>query len=76
MPHQEDKLVLLREYDNGVDAHIARGLLETNGILCAINNEIMSSVYPLTPLGVIRLYVRREDVTIAESILKGDIIPD
>ncbi|MBQ7853857.1 MAG: DUF2007 domain-containing protein [Muribaculaceae bacterium] len=69
MSNHEGRLVLLREYDNAIDAHIARGMLETNGILCAINNEIMSSVYPLTPLGVIRLYVRSEDESVADSIL-------
>lgn len=71
---KHDTLVLLREYDYPTDAYIARGLLESNGVMCVINNENMSSVYPLTPLGVIRLYVRYDDVTLAESILneKGD----
>ena len=41
-------LVVLESYNSDVEAHIARGVLESNGVKCIINNEIMSSIYPLT----------------------------
>ncbi|MBQ9073534.1 MAG: DUF2007 domain-containing protein, partial [Muribaculaceae bacterium] len=50
---------------------IAKGVLETNGIPCVINNEIMSSVYPITvtTLGAIRLMVFERDLETARELL-------
>ncbi len=66
------KLVVIREFANDYEAHIAKGVLESNGIACIINNEIMSSVYPLalTSIGYIKLLVRQEDATQANKILE------
>lgn len=65
------KLIVIREFSNDIEAHIAKGVLESNGIACILNNEIMSSVYPLTlsSIGYIKLLVRQEDVAQANMVL-------
>lgn len=74
MEEQNDNaLVLLNVYNNAIDAHIAYGVLQSNGIACVLNNENMSSIYPMTPVGEVRLYVRNEDVVLAEEILNSNI---
>lgn len=78
MANKDTEIVLLEEFVNLADAHIAKGVLETNGVPCIIDNEIMSSVYPLTitPLGAIRLMVRRCDVETARRILSSPAIDE
>ena len=46
MKNESSKSVLveLRAYNDNVEAYIAKGVLESNGIVCILNNEIMSSV--------------------------------
>lgn len=67
----QSMLVVLRTFSDNVEAYIAKGVLESNGIVCILNDEIMSSVYPLTltSIGGIKLLVRREDLDKAEEIL-------
>lgn len=64
-------LVVLNVYSSDVEANIAKGVLETNGIPAIIDNEIFSSVLPvtLTSVGGLRLLVRREDEDIARQLL-------
>ena len=71
---KDDDLILLDTYYSDVDAYIAKGVLETNGIPCIINNEIMSSVYPITvtSLGEIRLLIFRRDLEEARRLLAGN----
>ena len=72
----QPSLIILREFDNVVEAHIARGVLESNGVVCILNNEAISSIYPSLPnsLGSIQLLVREEDVEQAEAILSSPAI--
>ena len=72
----QQSLIILREFDNVVEAHIARGVLESNGVECILNNEAISSIYPSLPnsLGSIQLLVREEDVEQAEAILSSPAI--
>ena len=69
----QPSLIILREFDNVVEAHIARGVLECNGVVCILNNEAISSIYPSLPnsLGSVQLLVREEDVEQAEAILSS-----
>jgi len=71
---KDDDLILFGTYYSDVDAYIAKGVLETNGIPCIINNEIMSSVYPITvtSLGEIRLLIFRRDLDEARKLLGGN----
>ncbi len=67
----DSDLVVLNEYFTDAEAYIAKGVLETNGIPCVINNEIMSSIYPLpvSSVGGVRLLVFRQDFEAAQSLL-------
>lgn len=69
--NNEEQLIVLREFSSDVEAHIALGVLQSNGVECVLNNEILSSVYPLTmtSFGSIKLLVRSTDADIAEQIL-------
>ncbi len=69
--NNQSTLVTLREFANDVEAHIAKGILESNGIACILNDELMSSIYPMTftSIGGIKLLVRQEDATLALQIL-------
>ena len=69
---EENALVMLRAFSNVVDAHIALGVLQSNGIECILNNENMSSIYPFTPVGEVWLYVRGNDFALAEEILSAN----
>lgn len=69
------EIVLLKEFGDITEAYIAKGVLETNGVPCFVDNEIMSSsVYPLTisPFAI-RLMVRRCDIELAREILSSPI---
>ena len=76
-PDNDDRLVVLNSYVNDADAYIAKGVLETNGVPCIINNEIFSSVYPvgLAPWGSIKLLIFRRDMEKAIRIMKSKPLP-
>lgn len=73
----DDRLVVFNSYVNDADAYIAKGVLETNGVPCIINNEIFSSVYPvrLAPWGSIKLLIFRRDMEKAIRIMKSKPLP-
>lgn len=73
----DDRLVVFNSYVNDADAYIAKGVLETNGVPCIINNEIFSSVYPvgLPPWGSIKLLIFRRDMEKAIRIMKSKPLP-
>ncbi|PWL59228.1 MAG: hypothetical protein DBY35_11100 [Bacteroidales bacterium] len=73
----DDRLVVFNSYVNDADAYIAKGVLETNGVPCIINNEIFSSVYPvgLAPWGSIKLLIFRRDMEKAIQIMKSKPLP-
>ncbi|MBO5297753.1 MAG: DUF2007 domain-containing protein [Candidatus Homeothermus sp.] len=76
-PDNDDRLVVFNSYVNDADAYIAKGVLETNGVPCIINNEIFSSVYPvgLAPWGSIKLLIFRRDMEKAIRIMKSKPLP-
>ena len=60
------------EYSSLSEAAIVKGMLETNGVPAVINDEIISSVYPMTATWApIRLYVRNGDLQAARMLLEG-----
>ena len=63
--------IVIREFATDIEAHIAKGVLESNGVVCVLENEIISSVYPMafSSLGYVKLLVRRECETLANEIL-------
>lgn len=62
------KLVVLCEFDNPADAHIKKGILESNGVKCIIDNEALSSIYPF--IFPVKLLVREVDVELARKLLE------
>ena len=76
-PDNDDRLVVFNSYVNDADAYIAKGVLETNGVPCIIDNEIFSSVYPvgLAPWGSIKLLIFRRDMEKAIQIMKSKPLP-
>lgn len=67
-----DNLVLAKIYDNDAKANIALGILQTNGIPCALFNEMSYGVLgiQLTPNDGIRLMVHRENLPQALELIK------
>lgn len=76
--YDNDELVIFNAYTNDADAYIAKGVLETNGVPCIINNEIFSSVYPvgLAPWASIKLLIFRRDLEKARIIMESKPLPD
>lgn len=68
-------LVTLNVYNSDAEAYIAKGLLESNGIRCIIDNEIMSSIYPIpfSTIGQVRLMVLQRDENLAREILANNL---
>jgi hypothetical protein len=68
--HEKDvKLVPVRIFtgDSGMGAEVARGVLESQGIPCALSGDIAGEPFPVMD---IHLLVREEDLGRAERILK------
>lgn len=64
-------LVVLKLYDNPIQAEIAKSILDSAGIFCALHGEYMSSIY--TPVAFpARLMVRSEDFDKAQKLLSVD----
>ncbi len=64
--------VIFRTWSDS-EAELIRGILECNGIPCAVISDITHAVYPLTVngLGEIRLSVPEEAAEEAEGILRA-----
>ena len=69
--NHDDELVLFDTFSDNADAYIAKGVLETNGIPCVINGQLMSTLYHGVPGLDSRLYVRRKDLALAREILQS-----
>lgn len=69
--NDEDRLVVAATFPDDVSAHIALGVLRTNGVECVLNNELMSDVFalPTAQFGGIRLLVHACDLKQALSLL-------
>lgn len=65
------KTVCLRKYDNPIDAQIALGRLESEGIFGFLANQNDINLYPSLTLGGegIQLRIREEDAIRAQQIL-------
>lgn len=69
-------LVVVASYSFDWQAHIAKGLLEEEGIACVIDNEIFNSIYPLgfNTIGGVNVRVFRRDLPRAKAILTNSKI--
>lgn len=70
---KDDKLVVLKTFFTDWEAYIAKGVLDTEGIPSIINNEIMSTIYPIgfNKLGGVRLLVFNRDFERAKKAIEN-----
>ena len=66
----DNEIVLCREFTSDAEAHIAQSVLEQEGIVRIIDNELFSRIYPVGgDLGGLRLMVRARDLDRALDII-------
>ncbi|MEG1758986.1 MAG: DUF2007 domain-containing protein [Alistipes sp.] len=65
---KSDTLVILVEYNTIMEAEITKSILDSAGIESVINNEYMSSIYPLGTMPA-QIVVREEDLERAKTLL-------
>jgi DNA-directed RNA polymerase subunit M/transcription elongation factor TFIIS len=65
------KLITVATYTQPIQAHIAKGRLEAEGILCFLGDENIISVHPFysNAVGGVKLKVREEEAAQASAIL-------
>ena len=68
MDNNTTKLVVIQDYDNVVQAEIAKSILDSAGIFCTLQGEYMSIIYSPVAFPT-RLMVREEDLAEAEAVL-------
>lgn len=68
MDNNMTKLVVIQDYDNVVQAEIAKSILDSAGIFCTLQGEYMSTIYSPVAFPT-RLMVREEDLAEAEAVL-------
>ena len=67
---RETNFVVIREYDSVNDAEWDKSILEGEGVWATIQNELMSTIYPIGAMPA-QLVVRQEDKKRAEEILEA-----
>ncbi len=67
----EDKIVVIRRFDNPIEANIIKGLLEANEISCFLTDENIIGLNPLynPAIGGIKLQVFEKDIDLVEKLL-------
>ena len=65
------KFILLNSYNNYIEAHIAKGVLEEAGILSWLKDEFTLTINPIltNAVGGIKIMVAKEDAEKAREIL-------
>lgn len=66
------KLVIAGRFESAADAHIAAGVLDSEGIKSIINNENFASLLPVgfNTIGQITLWVYAEDAEKAKELIE------
>lgn len=65
------ELVCVAEFNNPVEANIAKGMLENHDIQSVLDNETIVSVLPMpSAIGGVRLMVRQQDYEAALKLLE------
>ena len=70
MNMRENNFVVIREYDSVNDAEWNKSILEGEGVWATIQNELMSTIYPIGAMPA-QLVVRQEEKKRAEEILEA-----
>ena len=71
MLYSQAKTVVLREFDNLIDAQVAVDILRQNNIKCFMSNEIGSQLYPIfsSSIAGVRVNVFEGDLETAQDLL-------
>jgi Zn finger protein HypA/HybF involved in hydrogenase expression len=71
---EENEVVVLRVFENSIDANLARTKLEANDIQCFLTGENMTNLYPLQNKNLfsVNLHVFQKDRKQAEDILNEE----
>ncbi len=75
----EDEIIVVAVYGTLAAAHIAKGMLEEDGIPAFLKDENMTQLYPMfnSPFGGIKLCIMRKDEERVIEILKdNELIED
>lgn len=75
---EQDKIVVLRIFDNSIDANLAKTKLDAYGIQCFLTEENVSNLFPMQSIKLfgVRLHVFENDQDQAEQILADQIFVD
>lgn len=75
---KEDQIIELRRYSSQLDAEIAKGILNSAGIECEINDYIMDTLYPIEAMkrDSIRLLVNGKDAELANKLLEAEFVKE
>ena len=68
-PARSDELVLLETFNDATQAHMARGLLDTNGIPSVMIDVAMAASGLVDAVGGVKLKVRAADLASARALL-------
>ena len=69
MKQNPDPVVLLSTYTSQPEAYAVKGMLEANGIVCTVSDELMSTIYGGIGAFPARLYVLRSQLALAQQLL-------
>jgi hypothetical protein len=71
MTHDQEEIIVFRQFENAIDASIAKSKLDAYGVPCFLTEENITNLYPgqhYLPFRV-RLHVFKKDVGQAEELL-------
>ncbi len=70
---EQERTVVIREFDSAAEAAIVEGLLKANGVLCFLSNVHNPYVMPLgnSLINNVKLYVLEKDKDAAEALIKN-----
>ncbi len=71
--HNSDEMVVFQEFSSVGEAEVLRSVLQSAGIWSMINNEYMSTLYPISAI-MPQLIIRSEDLAKAQEIMSAEII--
>lgn len=71
MTHNQEEIIVFRQFENAIDASIAKSKLDAYGVPCFLTEENITNLYPgqhYLPFRV-RLHVFKKDVAQADELL-------
>ena len=73
---EQDQIIVLKRFDNSIDANLAKTKLDAFGIPCFLTEENVTNLYPLqdTILFGVRLHIFSKDHDQAHQILNEQVI--